>query len=49
MSVYSSGSGVDHAPAEGVLVMKTGAWSMGDEVSRLVYECTLYIYTQNLK
>jgi len=32
MSVYSSGSGVDHAPAEGVLVMKTGAWSMGDEV-----------------
>jgi len=32
ISVYSSDSGVEHSPANGVLVMKTGAWSMADEV-----------------
>ena len=32
ISVYSSDSGVEHSPASGVLVMKTGAWSMADEV-----------------
>ena len=34
--MYSSDvDGVEHAPADGVLVMKTGAWSIGGE-ARLV-------------
>jgi len=38
IAVWSSDSGVDHSVAEGQLVMKTGAWKIGDEVDTLLLD-----------
>jgi len=36
ITVWSSDSGIDHSVAEGQLVMKTGAWKIGDDVDTVL-------------
>ena len=38
ITVWNSDSGVDHSVADGQLVMKTGAWKIGDEVDTILVD-----------